>query len=171
MSPQRLPRPAARATVDGVRLPSRAPRSGTRSPRARGTAVAGGLLAFLVLAACSKPTPGVTLQSGTRSVRAEATLYIRDGKQVHSSAEVTVLRTHPGQTVGIDVDRDLAAKGWQVHITTGTSGSSVFNSGVLKSHHYSFEVGAQATDVVVSEIGSTGTPTGLWAFSVQPTLQ
>ena len=154
-----------------MRQLSRSPRFGARSRRARVTAVVGGLLAFLILAACTKPTPGVTLQSGTRSVRAEATVYFRDGKEVRNSPEVTVLRTHPGQTVGIDVDRELAAKGWQVHITTGTGGSSVFNSGILKSHHYSFEVGAQATDVVVSEVGSTGTPTGLWAFSVQPTLQ
>ena len=129
------------------------------------------LAAGVVLAACEKPTPAVTLQSGTRSVHAEATLYVRDGKQVRSQKTVTVLRTHPGQTVGIDVDRAIADKGWQVHITTGGNGSSVFNSGVLKVHHYSFEVGAESTDVVISEQGSGGAPTGLWAFSVQPTLQ
>jgi hypothetical protein len=134
------------------------------------------LLALGVLAACDKPTPSVTLQSGARSVHSEATLYVRDGKQVRSKQSVTVLRTHPGETVGIDVDRAVADKGWQVHITTGTAGSTasdanVFNSGVLKVHHYAFEVGATVTDVVISEVGDGGTPTGLWAFSVQPTLQ
>ena len=142
-----------------------------RTRRARAAGRVSVVLAFVVLAACTKPSPGVTLQSGTKSVRAEATYYERDGKQVRTSDEVTVLKTHPGSTVGVDVDRDLAAKGWQVHITTGTDGANVFNSGVLKNHHYSFEVGATVTEVVISELGGSGRPTGLWAFQIQPTLQ
>lgn len=130
------------------------------------------LIAVGVLAGCQQPTPGVTLQSGSRVVRSSATLYVRDGKRVTGKQPVKVLAVHPGALVGIDVDRALAAKGWSVHITSGTSSSSTLNSPVFHGQqHFSFNVGSAATDVVVSEQGSGSTPTGLWAFSLQPTLQ
>jgi hypothetical protein len=125
-----------------------------------------------VVAGCQQPTPGVTLQSGSRVVREAATLYVRDGRQVPGSRAVKVLTVRPGAVVGIDVDRSLADKGWAVHISTGTSNATTLNSPVLKGqHHFSFDVGNSATDVVVSEQGVGGAPGGLWAFTLRPSLQ
>jgi hypothetical protein len=126
----------------------------------------------MVLAGCQKPTPGVTLQSGKRVVRADATAYVRDGKQIRSDGAVKVLLAYPGSRVGIDVDGSIAEKNWSVHITSRGSGATTFDSPNLSgSYHYYFEVGSETTDVVVSQIGADGSPTGLWAFSVQPTLR
>ena len=125
-----------------------------------------------VLAGCTKPTPGVTLQSGSRSVRAEATAYVRDGHEVRSGGAITVLRTFPGSDVGVDVDRSIADRGWSVHIVTRGTDSSTFDSANLKgSHHYSFVVGGAPTDVVISQLNADNSPSGLWTFTIAPTLQ
>jgi hypothetical protein len=130
------------------------------------------LVAVGVLAACQQPTPGVTLQSGSRVVRSSATLYVRDGKQETGSRSVKALAVHPGALVNIDVDRSLSKKGWSVHITTGSDNSSTLDSAVFRGQqHFSFSVGSDNTDVVISEQGTGSTPAGLWAFTLQPTLQ
>ena len=130
------------------------------------------LVAVGVLAGCQQPTPGVTLQSGSRVVRSSATVYVRDGRQVTGSRAVKALAVHPGALVNIDVDRSLSKKGWSVHITTGTDTGSTLNSAVFRGQqHFSFSVGSANTDVVISEQGSGSTPAGLWAFTLQPTLQ
>lgn len=130
------------------------------------------LFAVALLTACQKPTPGVTLQSGSRVVRSSATVYVRDGKQETGSRAVKALAVHPGALVNIDVDRSLADKGWSVHITTGSDSSGTLNSAVFHGQqHFSFSVGSATTDVVISEQGTGSTPAGLWAFTLQPTLQ
>lgn len=74
---------------------------------------------LLVLSACAKPTPGVTLVSGKKSVYTEATNYC-DGKVLTSVTDCvkrdrpTVLPARQGDQVGIDVDRTLAKHGWFV---------------------------------------------------------
>jgi hypothetical protein len=124
-----------------------------------------------MVAGCQQPTPGVTIQAGSRVVRDAATLYVRDGKQVRGSGAVKVLTLRPGAQVGIDVDRSIADRGWSVHITSRADNTTL-NSPILKGqHHFAFNVGSSATDVVISEVGSTDLPTGLWAFALQPTLQ
>jgi hypothetical protein len=141
-----------------------------RQPGRWGLPVA--IVVLAVVAGCQQPTPGVTLQSGSRVVREAATLYVRDGRQVPGSRAVKVLTVRPGAVVGIDVDRSLADQGWAVHISTRTSNATTLNSPILKSQrHFSFDVGSSATDVVVSEQGAGGAPAGLWAFTLQPTLQ
>jgi hypothetical protein len=134
--------------------------------------VLGLLVAGGVLAGCQQPTPGVTLQSGSRVVRSSATVYVRDGKQVNGSRAVKSLAVHPGALVNIDVDRSLSKKGWSVHITTGADSTSTLNSAVFRGkQHFSFSVGSENTDVVISEQGTGSTPGGLWAFTLQPSLQ
>jgi hypothetical protein len=126
---------------------------------------------LLLLAGCQQPTPGVTLQSGSRVVRDDATAYIRGGKEVRGSGAVKVLTTRAGDLVGIDVDRSIADRGWSVHITANGANQTTLNSPSLKGlHHFSFNVGSATTDVVVSELAADGSPQGLWAFTIQPTL-
>ncbi len=131
-------------------------------------------LSLLVLSACEQPTPSVTLQSGSRSVHDEATAYVRDGKQVRGSGAAKVLRVRAGAIVGIDVDSSIADHGWAVHITTpdsSGSGTSTVDSPTLKTHHFTFNVGSDTTQVVISEVGDGATPRGLWFFTLQPSLQ
>jgi hypothetical protein len=74
---------------------------------------------LLALAGCSKPTPGVTLVSGKKSVHTEASNYC-GGRILTATTECvkrsrpTVLETRQGDQVGIDVDRDLTKRGWFV---------------------------------------------------------
>jgi hypothetical protein len=113
----------------------------------------------------------VTVQSGSRVVRTEATAYVRDGKEIRGSGAVKVLAVRAGAAVGIDVDRAVASQGWSVHITARTAGSSTLNSPVLRDqHHFSFDVGSATTTVVISEVGSGTSPQGLWLFTLEPTL-
>jgi hypothetical protein len=132
------------------------------------------VVGLLILTGCQQPTPSVTMQSGPRSVHDEATAYVRDGKQVRGSTSAKVLRVRPGALVGIDVDSSIADTGWQVHITTPTgtgSTTSTQDSAVLRGqHHFSFNVGAVTTQIVISEAGSGTDPQGLWFFTLQPTL-
>ncbi len=127
---------------------------------------------MLILAGCQQPTPGVTLQSGSRVVRDDATAYIRGGKELRGAGAVKVLTVRAGASVGIDVDRSIADHGWSVHITTRASTQTTLDSPTLSGQrHFSFNVGSTTTDVVVSQLGADGSPQGLWAFTIQPTLQ
>jgi 3D (Asp-Asp-Asp) domain-containing protein len=129
---------------------------------------------LLLVTSCQRPTPSVTLQSGSRSMHAEATAYVRDGRQTRGSTSSKVLLVRPGALVGIDVDGSIADAGWQVHITTPTgtgSTTSTQDSSTLKGqHHFAFNVGAVTTQIVISELGSGSTPKGLWFFTLQPSL-
>jgi hypothetical protein len=130
---------------------------------------------LLILTGCQQPTPSVTVQTGPRSVHDEATAYVRDGKQVRGSSSAKVLKARPGALVGIDVDSTIADHGWSVHITTpGTTANTTAtqDSATLSGqHHFSFNVGAVTTQIVISEVGSGSAPQGLWFFTIQPTLQ
>jgi hypothetical protein len=143
---------------------------GERVRRLRILSVAVAPLAVVALVACQKPTPGVTLQSGSRAVRASATVYERGGRQITGSHAVKVLKVHPGDHVNVDVDKSLADKGWSVTITSGTSKNDTVTTPVLHQQNFSFGAGSATSDVVISERGSGTTPSGLWAFTLQPIL-
>lgn len=75
----------------------------------------------LLLTACERPTPGVTMVSRGESVHTEAASYCHDGRPLRRLTDcpgpgtrAAVLPTRQGAQVGIDVDKDLADKGWYV---------------------------------------------------------
>lgn len=87
------------------------------------------------LAACEKPTPGVTVFSGTQSANRDAICWSPDADQPVTGADcslqldsadadfnkqlidqVAIIATAPGQTVGISVDPVVADAGWVVTI-------------------------------------------------------
>lgn len=138
--------------------------------RLRILVAAGAVLVLGALAGCQKPTPAVTLQSGSRAVRATATVYVRGGKQITASHGVKVLKVHPGDHVNIDVDKSIASKGWSATITSGTSKSDTVTTPVLHLQHFSFDAGSAASDVVIAQKGSGSSPSGLWAFTLSPVL-
>ncbi len=71
--------------------------------------------ALLALTACEKPTPLVTVVSGGHSVYTEASSWCFEGQSPPDCAEresgVTELRVRGGETVGVDVDDELADRG------------------------------------------------------------
>lgn len=85
---------------------------------ARTVAVSGALL--LTLVSCERPTPGVTLVSGSRSVHAEAAQYCRGAQTLTARKDecpgtesgVTILRADQDGLVGVDVDKKLTETGW-----------------------------------------------------------
>lgn len=76
-----------------------------------------------LLAGCEKPTPLVTLQSGTAVVHSEAACWARGDAGAVDEAEclarsrergVGTLRVEPGRPVRIAVDTGVADTGWVV---------------------------------------------------------
>ena len=80
--------------------------------------VAGGLLA---LTACEKPAPIVTVVSGGESLYREAGTWCFEEQTPPDCAErrqeTAELAVRAGETVGVDVDRELAERGWFIELS------------------------------------------------------
>jgi hypothetical protein len=80
------------------------------------------LAAAGLLAACEKPTPVVTVASGTNSRSSGAICWDSDGKALSQgscdlgSGRGEALEVAPGTQVGIDVTSDIAEHGWFVSV-------------------------------------------------------
>lgn len=90
-----------------------------RRDRLRRIAAAGAGAAALVtvLAACSKPTPNVTVQSGSTSTVVKPQTYCFDAVKTHchfDGKSIGSLKVAAGSTVLVDVPREVETKGWQV---------------------------------------------------------
>jgi hypothetical protein len=85
-------------------------------------AVAAGVL---TLAACDKPTPGVTIQSGSTSTVLKPQTYCFDAEPTHcrltTSGNVGTLRAQGGSKIMVDVPRTIASGFWQVRSATQQS--------------------------------------------------
>lgn len=84
-----------------------------RRHAALGLAVA----ALLPLAACQKPTPEVTVNSGSSTGHSQALCWNRTNATVsqgdcQASGNVPTISVAPGQTIGISVDPAVADTGW-----------------------------------------------------------
>lgn len=84
--------------------------------------------AAMSLTACEKPPPGVSVFSGTTSVRSEALCWAFESDQLtpgecaqeilqgQSPPDAQNLTVTPGNTVGISVDPAIAESGWTISI-------------------------------------------------------
>jgi hypothetical protein len=140
--------------------------------RKAATAAAGALL-LLGLAACEKPTPGVTVSSGKRSVHVESTTYCRDGQSaaqrncVEHLKRFGLVRVKDGDSVAIDVDSSIAKHGWIL-----VDADANARSAVQDEHHFSYTPDFRAGPVIHLEIRSLdrvaddATTTGVWKFQL-----
>lgn len=133
-------------------------------------------LALAALSGCEKPAPLVTLVSGGQSVYSEANTWcfeegqtIEGGECAERAEGVTRLEVRPGETVGVDVGKELVQRGWRVQLGTGEEQGNT--SPVLEDQHYfTFEApglppeGAPFTVVTVGEAGVSGE----WRFLLTP---
>jgi hypothetical protein len=130
-------------------------------------------LAVLALAGCEKPTPGVTVSSGTTSVHSEATTYCREGQSAAKSNcvehldRVSVVRVKAGERVGIDVAKTIAEDGW-ILVDTGANA----RSDVQDELHFSYTPDFSRSPVIHLEVRSldrvaeNATVTGVWTFQL-----
>lgn len=136
-------------------------------------------LLVLPLAACTKPSPGVSVTSGTSTAHAQAICWSFDGapidaatcgadviKQAEDSGGVKRVTTLPGQTIGISVDPVVADGGWFPAI-----GGQRLVQEPITSTYYRFQypnlqelpAGGQSLEIVAVNGDSTR---GFWVFAL-----
>jgi hypothetical protein len=136
------------------------------------TAAAAALLLF-GLAACEKPTPGVTVVSGTSTAHVEATTYCHEGQTAANQdcaqdlEQVGIVRVKAGDRVGIDVDKSLVEHGW---ILVDTDAKA--RSGLQDGHYFSYVPDFSKGPIIHLEIHSldqlaeNAQVTGVWRFEL-----
>jgi len=137
---------------------------------AASAAAIGGVLA---LAACDKPAPKVTAQSGSTSMTVSPSSYSWDSthlkKFVASLPEIT---TKTDGTVLVDVPRRVANAGWAISaISLSNTAKAIGGSGQIKDRH-TFRVAAQTNNgqpfIVRVDEYRNGKPDGsVWNFLVK----
>jgi hypothetical protein len=137
-------------------------------------------LTFTV-AACSKPAPGVSVFSGTNTVRQEALCWAFDADQLDPTAcaqdvitgavsggQAPSLTVVPGDVIGISVDPAVAEAGW-----TPAIGGQKLTTTPITSTYYRFtypdlqEVPADGLSLQIIAGKDTSTR-GIWVFALNP---
>lgn len=154
--------------------------------RRRPAAALGLALALAALAGCEKPTPIVTLYSGDRSVYDEAFSYCfssqdpakqpgTDGACRYATSDgrtPKVLKVRPGDEVTVDVDKDLADKGWFVALRG--AGGQTSRLATQSGHVTSFQPDFTQSPTITLEVqklesaSDNAKPVGVWQFAIVP---
>ena len=128
---------------------------------------------LLGLTGCEKPTPGVTVSSGTHSVHVESATYCRDGQSaaqqncVEHLGRVGIIKVKTGNEVSIDVDNAIAKHGWIL-----VDADANARSEVQDEHHFSYTPDFRSGPIVHLEIRSLdkvsndAQTTGIWKFQL-----
>lgn len=150
-------------------------------------AAAGAVVAVLGLAACEKPTPIVTIQSGTNHVFDEAFSYCFEGQdpevepgqegacRTDADREPRVLAVDPGNQVGISVDVELAEEGWFIALTDEDGQTQ--RLATTEGHYSSFEPDFNSSPTFRLEVRKLDEPVdgaevrGIWLFTIVPDVE
>ncbi len=147
--------------------------------RLQTTAVAAAALASLV--ACEKPAPIVTVVNVGRSVYAEANVFCFEGQSAAAAdcaqrrTGSTTLEVVGGQTIGVDVDKEIVEDGWFIELSDPQApggDSEPQQSEVQTEHYFTFTApnlpkGASLL-LTVRSLDQNADPTGEWAFTLVP---
>ncbi len=155
--------------------------------RRRRLATALGVSAALFgLAACEKPTPIVTLQSGSVSLYDSAFSYCFEGQDptqepgapdacrfdTGENRQPKVLEVRPGDEVLIDVDKSIAESGWFVALRG--AGGQASRLATQTEHVTRFQPDFSQSPTITVEIRKLASPrddaqpVGVWQFAVVP---
>lgn len=145
--------------------------------RRRLLAAASATFALAALTACEKPAPIVTVVSGGTSVYTEASAFCFDEDATLQSAECaqratepTRIAVRPGERIGIDVDKELAERGWQLEIADPQDPQRTQASPTITDHYFPFTAPGIAPDgmllLTVRTVDEQGVPTGEWLFEL-----
>lgn len=143
---------------------------------------ASALGALLALTACEKPAPIVTVVSGGQSVYAEANEWCFEEQTGDECAErhegTTELSVRRGETVGVDVDKELADRGWYLELSDPEAEGEAQpqRSEPQTGHYFTFSAPNLPTGsellLTVHALGEgddpTAEPTGTWRFTLTP---
>ncbi|MGF7238427.1 MAG: hypothetical protein ACQSGP_26210 [Frankia sp.] len=140
------------------------PRVFTRFPARRLAAVPVVGVAVVALAACDRPTPSVSLQSGKTYVTTSATQYVRGGQVTKHSPPIPRITVVPGGIIAVDVAPSVASHGYYLSV----GGQRITDT--IKKDHYRLEVGntngqAQIVLFQAPKSGSTNA-SGSWVFNL-----
>jgi hypothetical protein len=134
--------------------------------------------ALLALSACEKPAPIVTVVSGGESVYAEANTWCFEDQTPPDCAEretgTTAIPVRAGETVGVDVDKELADGGWYLELSApgGEGEQQPQRSEPQEGHYFSFTAPSLAAgstlDLAVYAVGEGEEPRGEFRFELTP---
>lgn len=131
--------------------------------------VAAGVCLLVGLTGCEKPTPGVTVASGTRSIHVESATYCRDGQTVEQKncvehlGRAGFLRVKAGNEISFDVDKSIAEHGWILVLPELQQKSEVQDS-----HHLSLPLSFTSGPILdvevrsLDRVASDARVTGIW---------
>lgn len=133
--------------------------------------------AAAVLTGCEKPAPIVTVVSGSSSVYTEASVFcfeeeqtLESGQCAQRATDVTEVAVRPGERVGIDVDGELADRGWQLVIADPQDPQRTQASGTITDHYFPFTAPGIAPGgqllLTVRTVDEQDSPTGEWQFAL-----
>jgi hypothetical protein len=146
--------------------------------RRRLLAAASATTALVALTGCEKPAPLVTLVAGGQSVYSEASGYCFEEDQTLAAGgcaereqAVQRLETREGERIGIDVDKELVDRGWQLEIVDPADPERGVASGRLTDHYLPIQApgirqGGRLRLIVRTVSGEQDTPTGEWQFEL-----
>ena len=146
-----------------------------RAPRLLAATLLAGLLAGCGL---EKPTPIVTVVSGGESVYTEANTWCFEGQTPPDCAErasgTTSVPVRAGETVGVDVAKELAEGGWYLELSApgGDGEQQPQRSEPQRGHYFSFTAPSLAEgsslQLDVRAVGEGEEPRGEFRFELVP---
>lgn len=134
-------------------------------------------VATLTLSGCTKPTPTITVFSGTNSVHTEALCWAESGTvkpgeclaDVMANRDVSgvpVLGVAGGNVVGISVDPQVAEAGW----TIAAVGGQPITPTPLTTNYFRLTLDQIMTEKILLQITAGGDQTrGVWVVQLDPT--
>ena len=145
--------------------------------RRRLLAAASATVALTALTACEKPAPLVTVVSGGQSVYSEASAFCFEEGQTLAAGDCAVreqevprLETRAGERVGIDVDKELVERGWQLEIVDPADPQRTQASRTVKNHYFPLTAPGIAAGgslmLTVRTVDAQNAPTGEWRFEL-----
>lgn len=145
--------------------------------RRRLLAAASATFALTALTACEKPAPLVTVVSGGQSVYSEAATYcfeegqtLESGDCAQRSADLRQLEVRQGERIGIDVDKELVDRGWQLELLDPADPQRTQGSSTITDHYFPFTAPGIAPGgklvLIVRTVDAQDAPTGEWQFEL-----
>lgn len=145
--------------------------------RRRLLTAASAILALLAVAGCQKPAPLVTVVSGGRSVYSEASTFCFEQGQTLAAGDCAVrspglhrLEVRQGERIGIDVDKELVERGWQLELVDPADPERTQASSTITDHYFPFTAPGIAPGgalvLTVRTVDEANAPTGEWQFEL-----
>ena len=136
--------------------------------------------ALLALSACEKPTPLVTVVSGGTSVYSEASTWCFEDQTPPDCTErdqgTTRLQVRGGETVGIDVGKELVDDGWFIELSDPQAQDAEAQpqrSEPQTGHYFTFDApnlpAGSRLLLTVRSLTEDAEPSGEWQFTLTPT--